>query len=224
MNIARKTRLKGHWAKVPCLALHMMTGLPPAAAKMLVRSRFTVLFYSALWEPNATNLTFIYIDIFFFNLTICHLCFTLIEMSHCCSSPLHSVYLAILLAIAWGKKSVCVCVKDNSILPACVSSRDGDEWRGAKRQCCGSWRYCDRVWLGLAFAVVLFRLSEGQRRQLDRPTRHPPNQEGLHAGDWLRGVRGVVGYLGRSQEKLWISCGWKKSVKNMFTGCKVILY
>lgn len=31
-------------------------------------------------------------------------------MSHCCSSPLQSVYLAILLAIAWGGKKVCVCV------------------------------------------------------------------------------------------------------------------
>lgn len=67
-------------------------------------------------------------------------------MSHCCSSPLQSVYLAILLAIAWGGKKVCVCVKDIYILlPACVSSRDGDERRGAKRQCCGSRRHRDRV-------------------------------------------------------------------------------
>lgn len=88
-----------------------MTGLPPAAVKTQGRSRFTALFYSALREPNATDLTFIYIDIlFFFTFAICHLCFTRIEMSHCCSSPLQSVYLAILLAIAWGGESVCVCV------------------------------------------------------------------------------------------------------------------
>lgn len=87
-----------------------MTGQPPAAVKTQVRSRFTALFDSALCEPNATDLTFIYIDIFFFlTSAICHLCFTRIEMSHCCSSPLQSVYLAILLAIAWGGKK-CVCV------------------------------------------------------------------------------------------------------------------
>lgn len=75
------------------------------------------------------------------------------------------------------------------LLPAGVSSSDGDEWRGAKRQRCGSWRYRDCVGLRFAIAVVLFCLSKGQRRQLDRPTGQPPHEEGLHAGDWLWGVR-----------------------------------
>lgn len=203
-----------------------MTGLPPAAVKMRVRSRFIFLFCSVWAKRNQ------------FNIYLCrHFFFYFCNMS----PVFHTGWNESLLQQSTpfclpgnppgncmgGKKCacVCVCVKDIYILlPACVSSRDGDEWRGAKRQCCGSWRYRDRVWLGLAFAVVLFRLSEGQRRQLDRPTRHPPNQEGLHAGDWLWGAGGVVGYLGRSQGIGWMSRGWKKGVKNMFTGCKMVLY
>lgn len=163
----------------------------------------SVLFCSVLFcseWAKATHLTFIYIDIFS-TFAICRLCFTIREMSHCCSSPLHSIYLAMLLVIAWGEK---VCGRGGRylhppLLPACVSSRDGNEWRGAKRQCRGSWWYRDCVWLRFAFAVVLLSLSKGQRRQLDGPTGHPPYQEGLHAGDWLWGARGFVGYLKRSE-------------------------
>lgn len=45
-----------------------------------------------------------------------------------------------------GGKSVWVGGEDIYILlPACVSSRDGNEWRGAKWQCRGSWWYRDCV-------------------------------------------------------------------------------
>lgn len=150
----------------------------------------SVVFCSGWAKRN--NLTFISIDIFLLLLQY---------VSHweewITAAAVPSIYLAVWV-IAWGERSVWgeyIFI----LLPACVSSRDGDEWRGAKRQCCGSWWYRDCVWLGFAFTVVLFCLSKGQRRQLNCPTRHPPYQEGLHAGDWLWGARGLVGYLKRSQ-------------------------
>lgn len=119
------------------------------------------------------------------------------ELIYTIFNPFNSIHQAILVIIAWrkkaGKKDIYI------LLPAGVSSSDSDEWWGAKRQCCGPWWYGDCVWLGFAIAVVLFCLSKGQRRQLNCPTRQPPHKEGLHAGDWLWGVRGLVGYLKRSQ-------------------------
>lgn len=111
----------------------------------------------------------------FFTFATCHLRFTMRGLSHCCRRSLYSIYMPVLPVFALGKKGV-VGKNIDMLLPACVSSRDGDEWRRAKRQCCGSRGYRDCVWLWFAITVVLFRLSKGQRRQLDRPTRHPPYQ------------------------------------------------